>query len=177
MINFKTVTLCDKDWIDKIVMEENSPSADYNFSNIYIWDKHYRQLVCNYKGRMLTKLRYEGKPAFVFPIGSGELRPAVEALRRFAADRDRRIASSLCALGVPRLSVSASQHAVICAASMGSSAMMGDAPTARSRLAQSFAVTKLAMQCTRGFFFRMLSSISSSIAASWSFPSGIIVHR
>ncbi len=87
MINFKTVTLCDKDWIDKIVMEENSPSADYNFSNIYIWDKHYRQLVCNYNGRMLTKLRYEGKPAFVFPIGSGELRPAVEALRRFAADR------------------------------------------------------------------------------------------
>jgi len=87
MIQFKTVTLGDKGWIDELVKVENSPSADYNFSNIYIWDKHYRQLVCNYHGRMLTKLRYEGKPAFVFPIGSGELRPAVDALRRFAADR------------------------------------------------------------------------------------------
>lgn len=34
---------------------------------------------------MLTKLRYEGRPAFVFPIGSGPLRPAIEALREFAA--------------------------------------------------------------------------------------------
>lgn len=87
MIEFKTVTLCDKSWVDEIVMSENSPSADYNFGNVYIWDKHYRQLICRFEGRMLTKLRYEGRPAFVFPIGSGPLRPAVEALRAFAADR------------------------------------------------------------------------------------------
>ena len=84
MISFKTVTLCDKPWVDAIVRAENSPSADYNFGNIYIWDKHYRQLICRFEGRMLTKLRYEGKPAFVFPIGSGPLRPAVEALQEFA---------------------------------------------------------------------------------------------
>lgn len=87
MVNFKTVTLCDKDWIDAIAIVENSPSANYNFNNIYIWDKAYRQLVCNYHGRMLTMLRYAEKPAFVFPIGSGELRPAMEVLRRYAADR------------------------------------------------------------------------------------------
>ncbi|MBO5556601.1 MAG: DUF2156 domain-containing protein [Oscillospiraceae bacterium] len=87
MIAFKTVTLCDKAWVDEIVRQENSPSADYNFGNIYIWDKHYRQLICRFENRMLTKLRYEGKPAFVFPIGSGPLRPAIEALREFAAGR------------------------------------------------------------------------------------------
>lgn len=85
MLSFKTVTLCDKDWVDEIVYRENSPSADYNFGNIYIWDKHYRQLICRFGDRMLTKLRYEGRPAFVFPIGSGPLEPAVEALRAFAA--------------------------------------------------------------------------------------------
>lgn len=83
MIEFKTVTLCDKPWVDEIVMSENSPSADYNFGNIYIWDKHYRQLISRFGDRMLTKLRYEGKPAFVFPIGTGELRGAIEALREF----------------------------------------------------------------------------------------------
>ena len=85
MIEFKTLTLCDKKWMDKIVMEENSPSADYNFGNIYIWNKRYLQLVCPFQGRVLVKLRYEGKPAFVFPIGTGPLRPAIEALREFAA--------------------------------------------------------------------------------------------
>ena len=84
MVEFKTVTLTDKAWVDEIVMNENSRSADYNFGNIYIWDKHYRQLVCRCGDRMLTKLRYEGKPTFVFPIGTGPLRPAVEAIREFA---------------------------------------------------------------------------------------------
>ena len=87
MIPFKTVTLCDKPWVDELVFAENSPSADYNFGNIYIWDKHYRQLIARCGDRMLTKLRYEGQPAFVFPIGSGPLRPAIEALRNFAAER------------------------------------------------------------------------------------------
>lgn len=87
MLCFKTVTLCDKGWVDEIVRAENSRSADYNFGNIYIWDKYYRQLICRFGDRMLTKLRYEGRPAFVFPIGSGPLRPAIEALRDFADSR------------------------------------------------------------------------------------------
>ena len=87
MISFKTVTLCDKPWVDEIVRLENSPSADYNFGNIFMWDRYYRQLISRCGDRMLTKLRYEGKPAFVFPIGSGPLRPAIEALEEFAAFR------------------------------------------------------------------------------------------
>lgn len=87
MLCFKTVTLCDKGWVDEIVRAENSRSADYNFGNIYIWDKYYRQLICRFEDRMLTKLRYEGQPAFVFPIGSGPLRPAIEALQDFADSR------------------------------------------------------------------------------------------
>ena len=85
MIAFKPVTLCDKSWVDEIVMAEDSRSADYNFGNIYIWDNRYRQLIARRDGRMLTKLRYEGKPTFVFPIGTGPLRPAIEALREYAA--------------------------------------------------------------------------------------------
>lgn len=88
MVQFKTVTLKDKAWVDEIVMSEDSPSADYNFGNIYIWDKHYRQLICRFGDRMLTKLRYNGKPTFVFPIGSGPLRPALEAIRDYAAETD-----------------------------------------------------------------------------------------
>lgn len=85
MISFKPVTLSCKEWVDPVVMKENSRSADFNFGNIYIWDKHYRQLIARHEDRVLIKLRYEGKPTFVFPIGSGPLRPAVEAIREYAA--------------------------------------------------------------------------------------------
>ena len=87
MISFKNVTLCDKPWVDEIVRAENSRSADYNFGNIFIWDRYYQQLICRFGDRMLTKLRYEGSPAFVLPIGSGPRRPAVDALRAFADHR------------------------------------------------------------------------------------------
>ncbi|MBR1457587.1 MAG: DUF2156 domain-containing protein [Oscillospiraceae bacterium] len=87
MIPFKNPTLCDKAWIDELVLAENSPSADYNFGNIYIWDKRYRQLVARCGDRVLTKLRYEGRPAFVFPVGRGELRPAIEAITDYAAQK------------------------------------------------------------------------------------------
>ncbi len=85
MIPFKNVTLCDKPWVDELVRAENSPSADFNFGNIFIWDRRYKQLIARCGDRMLTKLRYDGRPAFVFPVGSGPLRPAIEALRDFAA--------------------------------------------------------------------------------------------
>ena len=101
MVQFKTVTLRDKAWVDEIVMAENSPSADYNFGNIYIWDKHYRQLICRLGGRMLTKLRYEGKPTFVFPIGTGPLRPAIEALREENLNLQQEKRLLLTRLGLP----------------------------------------------------------------------------
>jgi hypothetical protein len=51
---------------------------------MFIWDAHYRQFVCQYGDRTLTKVKF-GEPAFVYPIGCGPLRPAIEALREYAA--------------------------------------------------------------------------------------------
>ncbi len=85
MIEFHAITLMDKEWVDRHMLCENSPSADFNFGNMFIWDAHYRQLICSFGDRTLTKVRLHGKPAFVFPIGCGPLRPAVDALREYAA--------------------------------------------------------------------------------------------
>ena len=86
-LTFKPITLCDKAWVDPIVMAENSPSADYNFGNMYIWDKFYKQLICRFENRLLVRLCYGGCPVFVYPIGSGPLAPAVDALRALCAEK------------------------------------------------------------------------------------------
>ncbi len=85
MIEFHPITLQDKSWIDRHVMCENSPSADYNFGNMFIWDAHYRQFVCCHGDRTLILVYPGGKPAFVYPIGCGPLSPAIDALRKYAA--------------------------------------------------------------------------------------------
>lgn len=84
MLEFKTVTLEDKKWADELIFKENSRSADFNFGNIYIWDKHYKQLITQSNGRMFTKLRYNGESEFVYPVGNGDLRTAIEQIREFA---------------------------------------------------------------------------------------------
>ncbi len=84
MLDFKPITVRDKDWVTKIVMAENSPSADYNFGNMYIWDKYYKQLLCPFEGRLLVKLCYEDKPIFVYPVGQGPVKPAIDVLREHA---------------------------------------------------------------------------------------------
>ena len=87
MIDFHRVTIADKAWVDPIVAAEDSRSADFNFGNIYMWDGAYHQLVTGLGGRMLTKLRWDRQPFFAFPIGSGPLEPALDALTEFAAQR------------------------------------------------------------------------------------------
>lgn len=88
MIEFHAISILDKEWIDRHLMCEDSPSADFNFGNMFIWDEHYRQLVCNLGERTLTKVRLHGRPAFVYPIGCGPLRPAIEALRAYAKAKE-----------------------------------------------------------------------------------------
>jgi hypothetical protein len=84
MLTFKPVSLEDKAWIDEIVFAENSRSADFNFGNIYMWDQSYRQQIARVGDRLVVKLCYWPLSFFAFPIGSGDLRPAVLAMRDHA---------------------------------------------------------------------------------------------
>ncbi len=87
-MQFHRVTIEDKPYVDGFVRAENSRSADFNFGNIYLWDTAYRQFIADVDGRLLTKLKYEDLPFFAFPIGSGGILPAVEAMEAScAADR------------------------------------------------------------------------------------------
>ena len=88
MIQFRHVSISEKEWVDQFVKAEDSRSADFNFGNIYMWDKSYRQKIAQEGDRLLTKLWYEDQPFFAFPIGSGDLRPAIDTLTAYAQRRD-----------------------------------------------------------------------------------------
>ena len=85
MVQFHRVTIADKPFVDGFVRSEDSRSADFNFGNIYLWDPAYFQELSAVDGRLLTRLKYEDLPFFAFPIGSGDVKPAVEAMEEYAA--------------------------------------------------------------------------------------------
>ena len=87
MIEFRPITLADKSWIDPIVLTDGGRSADYNFGNLYLWNRLYRQLICRVGDRLLVKQRHNGIRSFYFPIGTGDFRQPIEALREFTDAR------------------------------------------------------------------------------------------
>ena len=84
MLSFQPLSLGDKQAVDAIAAVENSRSADFVFGNMFLWNHKYRQSICIHKGRLFVRAESEHLPIFPFPIGSGELGEAIEALREYA---------------------------------------------------------------------------------------------
>lgn len=80
MIDFRPVSLKDRDWISKIALADGTRSLNYNFSVIYVWNATYNQYFCRLGDRLLAHSVWRGHSSYCFPIGSGPLQPAVDAL-------------------------------------------------------------------------------------------------
>ena len=91
MLEFKTLSLEDKTWVDELVKSEGCYSAGYSFGTIYIWNSNYRHLVARHGDRMIEKLRYSSEAAYTAPIGSGSVLPALDALREYCDSRGQQL--------------------------------------------------------------------------------------
>ena len=61
-------------------------SADYAFSNLYLWDDRYHQSVAFWGDLAMVRFANgDGTHRYLFPIGAGELAPMLELLRAEAA--------------------------------------------------------------------------------------------
>ncbi len=74
----------DKEWMEPIVLAEQTHSADFCFGNLFIWDDEYDQMVGEYEGRIVVAARASSAPVFPFPIGAGDVAPALRALQSYA---------------------------------------------------------------------------------------------
>ena len=83
MIELHPLTLADKAWIDPLVWAENSSSADYNFGNMFLWDHSFRQLVGRVGDRMIVMPCYQDEPFFAWPVGRGDIAPALQAIEAY----------------------------------------------------------------------------------------------
>lgn len=101
MLEFKPIELSDKPKMDEAMWAENSRSADFNFANIYMWDKTFKQALAYSGNRAVVKPMYTEKPFFVFPIGSGDLKSSIDALHEYAEENG----FPFCIRGVTRENV------------------------------------------------------------------------
>ena len=85
MIQFKELTLSDRPWVVKLLMEEHTNNADNSFTNMYAWNETYCKEVAEIHGNLVVKLLFRKTPFYAFPMGGGDKAAAINDLEKDAA--------------------------------------------------------------------------------------------
>jgi len=87
MIELQPISLDSKSELEAYLAAEGSRSADYNFGNIFMWDRRFKQFYRMEGSRIVMLFERLGAPCFAFPVGSGDIEPALDCMRQIAAER------------------------------------------------------------------------------------------
>lgn len=96
MITFKDVTLEDRELITRYTLDSPRRNCDLSFSNLCSWRFLYNTKFAVIDGFLLLKFWADGELVYMMPIGTGDLKKALEALMADA----RREGQPFCLLGI-----------------------------------------------------------------------------
>lgn len=85
MDTFKCPELSDRQWVSELLAREGSRACEHNFANIYLWAAAYPQKIARAGDRLLVQMIGDSSLCHLFPLGSGPLGPALDAVK---ADAD-----------------------------------------------------------------------------------------
>ncbi len=95
MINFKEITLADKDLIQSFTLAGRHRNCNFSFVNLCSWSFLYHTTFAVESGLLLFRFRIVGRLVYMMPVGTGSVLPAMEILIADAEERGDRF----CLLG------------------------------------------------------------------------------
>lgn len=84
MIDFKPISLENRAEYDRFLYNCGERGCEYSFVNLYLWG---RQLSAVHGEHLLFFSQFNRKSVYLFPVGKGDPRPAVDAIIEDAAQR------------------------------------------------------------------------------------------
>jgi len=85
MLELREITLQDKAWIQPIYDKASLRSMEYNFTYTYMWREHLSYKFAEMDGFLIQ--RSDTARGYLFPPGSGNVKPVIEAMIQDAKDR------------------------------------------------------------------------------------------
>lgn len=86
MLDFKPLTLADRAWAHPILYAAGRMGCEYSFANLLFWMSDHGGVAR--VGDFLCPVgNWTGKRLLFYPVGTGDLKPVIEALREDAAQR------------------------------------------------------------------------------------------
>lgn len=87
MLDFKPVTIEDKEVIQKFFDKVNFGNCDFSFANIFCWQNSYNTSFAVEGDFLFFHFKTQGCWGYLFPVGDGDLKKAVEQLDLDAGER------------------------------------------------------------------------------------------
>jgi hypothetical protein len=88
MLDFKPVTIDDKALIESFFDKSSFRNCDFSFSNIFSWKHLYNTTYAIEDGFLYVRFQAkEGLPGYLFPLGAGDIRKAIERIEKDARKR------------------------------------------------------------------------------------------
>lgn len=81
MDTFKRPELSDRWWVVELLSKEGSRACEHNFASIYLWATAYPQKIARVGDRLLVQMLGGPGLSHLFPMGSGPLAPALDAVK------------------------------------------------------------------------------------------------
>ncbi len=89
MLEFKDVLLEDKEWVDQILSKRKYLSCEYCFGNHFIWKNAYKIQIAKINEFYVVLLHDDERgTSFLYPAGSGDIKPVIEALEDYCKEQD-----------------------------------------------------------------------------------------
>ena len=84
MIDFKPFSLEEKALYDSFLMSAGERGCEYSFTNLFLWG---RQQAAVLHGHLAFFSQFNRRSVYLFPVGSGDKRPVLEAIMEDARQR------------------------------------------------------------------------------------------
>lgn len=80
MIDFRTIEISDKEWIERLLKFSDFRAAEYNFTNLFIWDVVYHSKIARFKDFFLLRAGDAEQYNYLYPAGRGDRREVIDKL-------------------------------------------------------------------------------------------------
>lgn len=87
MLEFKKITISDKIWIDELLAASDFRGAEYNFTNLFIWEPVYGSKISRYKDFLLLTSGEGEDTIYLYPAGRGDVEEVLKVLEKDALSK------------------------------------------------------------------------------------------
>lgn len=90
MLEYKLVTIEDKDWVDSIFKECNRRGNEYTFANLFDWSKPMNIKIAKFEDNIIFK-HFQKSSVYSCPIGNGNLPEAIRMILKESHDNNEKL--------------------------------------------------------------------------------------